>query len=450
MPNKVHVVPVIDTSYSMTYNKYVEATIIDSKAFLSKLLPKDHFAVARFDQSASIPYPTAGLAEVEPQRGSLRHAYRAIDTLQFTGDATDIGGGILAARGRLDAASDPRGIALLSDGRHNSGTDPLKPGVLPGYAVHACAMGPESDQPRMREIARRTGGRYLYMPRAIDLMKLLNEIRGTSPRTHVAHNELYALEHRNFHRVPVPVGGGNHRVHFGVAWESRQYRWGERVGPYTLAIYLEDPEGGVHDGAPIDHQPGFALFSIEDPRPGRWTVWIEYGGPKEVLATTVSAFEFQPEGGGAPELRVEEPGVLEAGQPLRLGIEAVEGERPVTDLAASVAVRRPLRSLAGAVEVYRDLVAGVGEVPEELRGGDLPEDQARLLAARRSLLDERDILPTVRLPVPTARAGSGALTATVADTRQAGSYTVEIRASGTSPVSGLPFARSRVLSVLVR
>lgn len=450
MPNKINTVPLIDTSASMFYNGYVEATIIDAKAFLSKSRPGDGFALARFDANASIAYPGQGLATVDVPRSILRQAYQTIDGLRFDGSATNMGGGIQAARGRLDSVTDPRAIVLLSDGLHNSGTDPLDPGVLPtDYKVHTCAMGPASDQVRMNQIASRTGGKYLYMPRAVDLMRLMNEIRGATPRTYVAHNTLYRFERRNFFQIPVTLEPDKHTAHFGVVWESRRYQWGRQVGPHTLSIYLEDPDGGIHEDAPIDAQPGFALFARTDPKPGEWTVWIEYGGPQEILHTTVGVFELAPEDGTAAELQVEIEGNSEAGEPVSLGIEATAGGEAVQDLRVQVSVQRPQLSLAHACEAYRELLGTVGDLPEDLQAEGLAEDTARLLAARRNLLPEQDLLPTVRRPIPAKKDGSGRITATCGDTQEAGSYTFEIHATGTNPKTGAPFSRSRVLSTII-
>jgi hypothetical protein len=448
MANKVSVIPLIDTSYSMTDYGYVEMTVIDSKAFVRKVLPKDRIAVAKFDETAKVIYPASGMQEVDENLTVLQEAVKAIDNLRFDGDRTDIGGGIQAARSRLDSAPDPRGIVLLSDGRHNYGTPPLT--VLPSYPIYTCAMGPASDQKLLEEIATKTNGKYYYMPRPVDLMKILNDIRGKAPNTSVTRNSLHPIPARDFELLPVNIMDRNHRVQFSVVWESRQYRYGDRPGAYTLAITLVDPDGCTRDDKPIAVEPGYAIFSLIAPKPGQWQVQIEYGGPANPLHVTVGAFEYQSAGKSALELKVAAPAAIEAGEALPIEVQAFQEEKEVTDLTLQVAVAKPKLSLANALRVFGDQLAGVGELPRDLAYTSLPEEHVRLFALRQRLLPQEDILGSVRAPVATTRKTSGGLVANLQDTEQAGSYTFEIEASGTSPVSGLPFGRTSIVSVLVR
>lgn len=447
--NAVSVVPVIDTSYSMTSSGYVEATVIDGKAFLSKALPEDRIAVASFDTAGTVHYPASGLQQVDESLTVVRAAIKSIGGLDFTGGNTNMGGGIQAARGRLDGAASPRAIVLLSDGYHNHGTDPLT--VLPSdYPIHTCAMGPYSDQGLLKEIASRTKGQYHYMPRPIDLMKILNNIRGTAPRTEVAHNALYPVERMGFELVDVPIGEGNHTVHFGVVWESRKYTYADRPGQFRLSVTLVDPQGNTRPDRPLLVEPGYALFALKNPEPGTWKVQIEYGGPKETMHTTVSAFEYWADGLSMPELELELPDEIQAGQHLPIALRAFTRNDAVRDLSARITVARPEISLANALQRYSDELAAVRLEARDLECGGVPADLARLFALRRSRLPEVDILPTVREPLLVVRPGSGQVVAELADTAQAGSYALEIQASGTCPVSGAPFTRARMVSVLVR
>jgi hypothetical protein len=95
---------------------------------------------------------------------------------------TSIGDGIERAEGRLDAKAtteyDLRTIVLLSDGMENEGRfweatsacdgggteDAVRPGVMSsGTVIHSIALGPETNQELMQQIAADTMGDYYYV-----------------------------------------------------------------------------------------------------------------------------------------------------------------------------------------------------------------------------------------------------------------------------------------------
>ena len=82
---------------------------------------------------------------------------------------TSIGDGLKKGQAELNAFGDPLGqdyIVLLSDGLENEGDfwNTVKASITAaGTTVFSIALGPETDQALMQEIASTTGGDYLYV-----------------------------------------------------------------------------------------------------------------------------------------------------------------------------------------------------------------------------------------------------------------------------------------------
>ena len=120
MTDTVNAIPLIDTSYSMTSNGYVDITKRDSKAFVSYARQGDGLAVVRYDTNAGSAYPSgASLAIVDAKLTQAIAAANAIEGLSFNGSSTAIGNGILTAKTYLDPATTPKAMVLLSDGYQN-------------------------------------------------------------------------------------------------------------------------------------------------------------------------------------------------------------------------------------------------------------------------------------------------------------------------------------------
>ena len=88
----------------------------------------------------------------------------------FHGGRTNVGGGILQG---IEAVTDPthgrpwaiNALVLMSDGKHNTGTDPLTAAVDAAAAkipVYTVSFSDEADQALMQEIADMTGGTHYH------------------------------------------------------------------------------------------------------------------------------------------------------------------------------------------------------------------------------------------------------------------------------------------------
>ena len=167
--NSISATLVLDTSASMTFNGYVDITVIDSKAFVNCGEPGDKLAICNYDSSGHTPFP---IAEVSETNNVLIDATTAIQDLSFNGPSTNIAAGLQQGIDQLSSETNSRGLVLLSDGQNNAGSNPLNI-PPPPYPVFACAMGPASDASLMQQIAANsTNGQYYYVPEVVDMVDL--------------------------------------------------------------------------------------------------------------------------------------------------------------------------------------------------------------------------------------------------------------------------------------
>jgi Ca-activated chloride channel family protein len=119
------------------------------------------------------------------QISSALNAY----TLQFCGGSTNIGGGIDQARLSLVNATPLRPwasriIVVMTDGIHNTGTDPIAAATRAAAAdiqVFAVTFSIEADQTRMKKVAEIGHGRHYYASNGTDLKKVFQDIASSLP-----------------------------------------------------------------------------------------------------------------------------------------------------------------------------------------------------------------------------------------------------------------------------
>jgi hypothetical protein len=441
-------VPIIDNSASMTQNGFVQITKIDSKAFVRHFREGDRLAVVQYSDTASVAYPPNGrsLATVGPALSETADAADVIQALAFNGWATDIGAGILTARSLVDSAPEPRALVLLSDGQHNYGTDPLS--VLPSYPIHTCAMGVGSDTALLSQIASRTGGTYHFTPRLVDMMQIYNQIRGDQQSVALVVNQLSDVDADDGMLIPATIAAGTPAAQFGVVWTNTtiQYTSGS-PSLNRVAITLVDPSLNTLPLQPQVIGDGYVVFNVPNPAQGQWQVQVEYGGGVG-MSMTAGGFEVGVNTVRDIRLEVSAAPVSRLGEPLRFTARVTDGGVPVEGLQVHAEVVQPTISVAGALKAYAGRLASVDPHPADISRG-MPEPLARLMALRRSLLPEEDILAHRTSTHALTPAPGGTHTGEVSDTSHAGSYTLKLDVTGHSPVSGTPFQRSRRLSVHV-
>lgn len=447
MPNPISAVLVIDTSASMSASGYVAVTVIDSKAFVNCARAGDSLGVVNYDVNGNVAFP---FTVVDSSLTADQNAAQAIQNLGFQGICTNMGSGIQAGRGMLDGAANARGMVLLSDGYQNCGTPPLS--VLPtGYPIFACAMGPNSDQNLMQQIASgTTNGRYFYAPYVVQMMQIYNQIRALNPLTQIIANNLNSIPTQYYELIPATVSQGNSQAQFVVVWTdpSFVYTGGIPTGN-QLSITLVDPNGTVVPTPPTVIGSGFVTYDLPNPIVGQWQVQIEYPGTAQALPVTVGVFEFQSNASSAIELEVTVPDTINAGDPLPLSAHVSDGGEPVSGLTMHAEISQPKVSLGNAVKLYSDQLGLVEPAADDI-GAGMPDDLARLKALRIKRLPEIDILPHRVYAAPLARGEDHHHGAVISDTAEAGSYNIHVRVTGHSSKSNTPFQRSKLVSILVK
>ena len=444
----VSVVPIIDISESMSQYGHVEQALIDTQAFLRLHKAGDKLAVVACDHKARTVFTgNGGLATVDPLLNITASAATAVAGLAFDGLSSAIGLGLQHSRSFLDASRLSRACVLLSDGQHNDGPSPLE--VLPIYPVMACALGPQADQHLLQQIAQRTGGRYFYAPRAVDLMKVYNQVRASSANAALLSNQLTDIAQHGYQLFPVLIGQRPGAAQLSLVWSRREvsYTSGSPKGN-QLSVTLVDPSGAVSQRAPSIIGAGFVIFNIPDPAAGQWYLQVEFAGSGQSISCTAGALQHPASarsGLANIRLRVEMAACHPLGQPLPITVHLDAGGEVLSNVRAHAIVQGPTISLADALVKYGDQLYTVQALPFD-RARGIAEPLARLAALRHRLLPELDILAhqqrVVHLGAAANQLGSWL------DTPVPGSYSVQVVVSGDSQASG-PFQRCELVSVLV-
>jgi|GEM_PF-4098385 len=346
-----NVLPIIDTSASMSSSGYVETTQTDSEAFVRAARPGDRIGVVSYDQYGRITYPLTGnqLVTVDFSLKQTKEAADAIQRLSFMGACTNIGGGIQTARTMMDSAPAPKGLVLLSDGYQNCGTPPLT--VLPNYPIYSCAMGPYSDQNLMWDIAARTGGKYYFAPTVFDMMLIFNQIRGELDLAmRIVTNELSSLAKGESKRYPVTISDGQTAAQFAYTWNDTAVSYTpDAPGPNQIHVNLFDPDGTEWAEPPQVIGGGYVIFNVEGAKPGTWEIGVQLGTTQsDVVPVTAGGFEF---GAGSVSIQIGDPAALHNHTAHSNPVKLLKDGVPLQDVAVHVQRLEPVPQFLQIVQL---------------------------------------------------------------------------------------------------
>lgn len=172
----VDVSVVLDRSGSMDKFGYTEKAKLAANQFIDFMQTGDQLAVASFATAAGID-----LSMTKVNSATKTLAKNEVNSLISRGFTT-IGGGLQVGQNEIlnkGISSHPDSIVLLSDGKENR--PPFVANVLPsvknnGTVVHTIALGPESDQALLLDLATQTGGTYHFAPTENQLSHVYNLI----------------------------------------------------------------------------------------------------------------------------------------------------------------------------------------------------------------------------------------------------------------------------------
>lgn len=273
---------IIDSSGSMGSNDPDDRRLDGAEAFLAASLPSDEVAVVDFDGSARI------LSEAVPVSENWDELSAAIRQINSSG-GTNLGAGLTAGCDVLERANGAQRSAIfLTDGQ---GSYPGQASCFSseGWSVFTVGLGSGVNQGLLAEIAAETGGRYLQMDSATNLvcefLQIRAEIAGSPVSSCEPTGEIQSGELIQFVQSVAPF---LRQVTFSNVWAGSD-----------IEMTLTAPSGESYDrsssggGVLVSVGSSFEVFTIEDPEPGEWIVEL-YGAeiPEDGEPYTFSTVEI--------------------------------------------------------------------------------------------------------------------------------------------------------------
>lgn len=247
----------------------------DSTAVVSFADPSPDPAATPFADRASVDFPLTALT-----LPTMNAARDEIDALAF-GGWTSLGAGLQTAADLLAPTTAGRdAIVLLSDGFENR--EPWTAAVLAGFpagiAVHAIALGPQSDVPLLQQIADQTGGTFHLSPTSLDLYAIYNQIRADATDDDLVFNGEVDTQGDD--------GGAHFLVEDGVSRLLVSLAGlPARKSPRVALIDAHGRRLRQGDwGYRLDAHRGHLVLRVLRPCPGRWRVCIHEPGMFRVAA----------------------------------------------------------------------------------------------------------------------------------------------------------------------
>lgn len=168
------------------------------EGFLEELeltFPNEQVALASYSSSFSTSCRNGNLNfQTADIREHLTHNYDAIRGDMNTFMTRGIGGNTAIGEGLrkgIEAINGPNArpfavktIVLMTDGLHNTGTEPIvyaRQAAAQEIVVHTISFSRGADQNRMRAVAAETGGRHFHADTESDLNQIFREIARTLP-----------------------------------------------------------------------------------------------------------------------------------------------------------------------------------------------------------------------------------------------------------------------------
>ena len=155
---------IVDRSGSMTTNDKIGAAQNASRLYVDATADGNKLGLVSFNGDATLDYDLADVSS------SVRTAIKSEIAGLTAGGMTSIGDGLELGRQRLAALGNPDHpctMVLLSDGiqTNPSWWNDVKADVIASpCVVDTIALGPDTDETLMQEIASMTGGTYHYVP----------------------------------------------------------------------------------------------------------------------------------------------------------------------------------------------------------------------------------------------------------------------------------------------
>lgn len=448
-----NVVLTIDHSGSMrsmanAVNTYLDSAKSVCNLFVNAILQDgDQFGVVAFSTKVESVYPSSGLATVSTT--TQEAAIKAIDGIKLA-MWTDLAGAITKSYTVLGGVSSHRGIILASDGMQEGVKgDAVADTKKGGPPIYTISLGNQTLVSVMKQIAKKSGGKFYPLPSMAQLNQIYNDIAGDAKYVNVLLNQSKRVQKYNLQSGTATVDPGQSGARFSVFWEDDTVNYiGGYPGQNQLTVELYDPSSKTVDVKPSSAPAGgnYAVFEVASPVKGTWKVNVVYGESAKMDDLSVTLGSFEPPGGALAMSLVPDAAGADGAVP-EVAVHLTHDGEPLRDAYLEVTADTPRHSLPHLLEEHRGLYESV-TIPVHLRHEDLPDSAQRLEALRELLLPELDLFARRRVPLPLTRcAGAGAVARIALDSlRHPGAHSVHVRATGVTP-GGDAFSRERVLTL---
>jgi hypothetical protein len=447
----VEVALLIDRSGSMAANYYASGVyyLQDAKyaanLFIDQMQVGDKIAITSFSTSASVNYPFT-LISSDATKTPIRNAVNYL----IASGSTAIGAGLQIAQGELSKGNTKQyqGLVLLSDGQEN--VSPMVANVLPSIPektdIYTVGLGSYSDQALLNNIAVQTGGFYLYVPDPGGLQTIYNSIRAKISKQQTIANLSGNISQGQTVSQSVQVDGSVNFVTFSVLWPGSD-----------LYLSLIDPSGRTitPDTALIDPNIKFTtgatykFYNVNNPIAGQWMMNItgtDVSSASEPYTVAVT---------GTASLRMDvnfDKAGYGVSDSILVTANLDENGIPVTGAVVTADIQVPTKASEEAM--FKAIAKRDQEInykpkdpdPEPVKVGSSvdgnPGQPESLFSteALMSLFDDGAHNDGV--------AGDGIYANYFRETNIQGSYTFNVKATGTSPTSG-SFSREDLKSTIV-
>lgn len=145
---------------------------------LDDTLPDEQVALASYSTTSRLDQP------LTKNYGTIRDTVDEFEADGFTAIGLALADGIRGVTGAGRRQFALPTIVLMTDGRHNTGVEPIVPArqaAAKRITVHTVTFGRDADLRRMRDVAQATGGKHFHADDGGDLKDVFREIARTLP-----------------------------------------------------------------------------------------------------------------------------------------------------------------------------------------------------------------------------------------------------------------------------
>jgi hypothetical protein len=430
---------VLDRSGSMGFNGFINPAKQAATNFVNLLQNGDGVSVASFNSGARVDFPFTRI-QSESDRDAARTAIDGINA----GGGTNIGVGINTGLGELPSnTSKTQGMVLLTDGFGPVGN--ALSNVPENVNIYTIALGPNSDQNLLNNIASQTGGFFRIAPTVGELQGIYDDIRTQVTGQQTIASTSGTISQGQQTSTQAQVDNSTNRSFFSVLWPGSD-----------IDLTLEDPNGRLIDPSTAESDPNisfssgstFETYTVDNPVPGTWNLTIvgtdipDGGEPYTLSASGDSDLTM--------DIAFDKPS-YPLGENIFVSATITDGEAAVTGADVTAEVTTPSQKSAAAMHAAAkvhsasaDAQKGQNAVQLSKKGAAYVDENGAVYyrKAEEGLKLYDDGLHG------DGAADDGVYANFFSGTNTGGSYTFDVTASGTAPNSG-DFTREGSRSTVV-